>query len=186
MADPVDPPRSAHPPNTDTPLKSSVHSRVMYGEEAKQAQESVKRDLKNNVRIVSPTDFYRHFLGYSASDSVSGPLQQVQTEFYSSGRWTKFPKKEPSRNLLEYKFYGPFVEIAEAVNKVCQQYAPVDAIESVWLDRNAKAPEARSKDNPKVRPDIVQVSKSASKEFEKLSGNLSVEVKDEIEVCSSR
>jgi hypothetical protein len=189
MADPTDASRSVHlslPPSTDTPLKPSVHNRAMYGESAKQAQESIMRDLKNNVRIVSPTAFRKHFLDFSASSSLSGPLQKVQNDFYSGGRWTKFPEQNPDKQPLESKFYGPFVEIAEAVNKACRQHAPGDAIESIWLDRNAKAPGALSKDNPKVRPDIVQVSKSASKEYEKLSKDLSVEEKAKMEVRSSR
>ena len=186
MADPADASRSAHlslPPSTDTPLKPSIHNRVMYGESAEQVQESIMRDLKKNVRIVSPTDFRKQFLDFSASGSLSGPLQRVQNDFYSDGRWTKFPEQNPDKDPLEFKFYRPFVEIAEAVNKACRQHAPGDAIESIWLDRNAKAPGALSKDDPKVRPDIVQVSKSASKEFEEL---MSVEEKDKMEVCSSR
>ena len=189
MSDPADASRSVKLSlgvSTDTPFKPSVHNRVMYGENAEQAQDSVKRDLKNNVRIVSPQDFREHFLGFPVSESLSGAFKEVKKALYNNGHWRNFPNPKPKEHPLESKFYGPFVEVAETVNKACRQHAAGGAVESVWLDRHSKPPGALSEDDAKVRPDIVLVSKSTSKEFEKLSENLSVEDKAKIEVRSSR
>ena len=158
----------------------------MYGETAEQARDSIMRDLKNNVRIISPTDFCQRFLDFPTSETLSGSLQKIQDDLHSGGRWTKFPEQKPDKRPLESKFYGPFVEIAETVNKACREHAPGDAVESVWLDRNTKAPDALSKDDAQIRPDIVQVSKSTSKEFKELSENLSVKEKKKTEVRSPR
>ena len=171
MSDPADTSHSVKlslGASTDTPLKPSVHNRAMYGENAEQARDSVKRDLKNNVRIISPTDFREHFLNFP-SDSLSGPFQKVQNDLYSGGRWKNFPDPKPKEHPLESKFYKPFVEIAETVNKACRRHAPSDAVESVWLDRHSRPPGALSVDDAKIRPDIVLVSKSTSKEFQDLS-----------------
>ena len=170
--------------SSDTPFKPSVHNRVMYGENAEQAQKSVKRDLENNVRIVSPTDFREHFLSFPGSESLSGAIKEVQNLLYSGGRWKNFPDSKATP--LESKFYKPFVEIAETVNKACRRHAPSDAVEGVWLDRHSRPPGALSVDDAKIRPDIVLVSKSTSKEFQDLSKDLSVTEKAEIEVRSSR
>ena len=188
MTDPVDSSSSVKlslGASTDTPLKPSVHNRAMYGENAEQARDSVKRDLANNVRIISPTDFREHFLDFPTSDSLSGPFQKVQNDLYSDGRWKNFPDPKPKEHPLESKFYGPFVEIAETVNKACRRHAPDDAVDSIWLDCNTKAPAALSKDDAQVRPDIVQVSKSTSAEFKALSENFSVKAKAKQEVCGS-
>ena len=189
MSDPTDASRSVKLSlgvSTDTPFKPSVHNRVMYGENAEQARESVKRDLENNARIVSPADFHENFLGFPDSESLSGVIEEVKELLYSNGRWKNFPDPKPKEHPLESKFYRPFVEVAETVNKAYRRHAPGDAVESVWLDRHSKPPGALSKDDAKVRPDIVLVSKSTSKEFQVLSENLSVAEKVKMEVRSSR
>ena len=196
MADSANAPSSARgslPVSTDTPYKPSVHNRVMYGEDAHQARESVKSDLKNNVRILRPDYFCKNFLDFDFSQPLPDAFKKVKGEFYSNGRWKDFPESKKKKEAPETKFYKPFVDISQAVNAVCWEHAPRD-VKSVWVDRHSTTPQTLSKDAADIRPDIIQVSESTSSKFEALNNDLSVAEEDggkkvdkgKKEVCSSR
>ena len=184
MADSENASSSLHhslPVSTDTPYKPLVHNRVMYGENAHQAQESVKSDLKNNVCILKPDHFCKNFLDLDFSQPLPGIFEKVKDKFYSDRCWKGFPKSKKQKEAAKIKFYKLFVDIAQAVNAVCWEHAPHD-VKSVWVDHHSTAPQTLSKDSPDICPNIIQVCESTFSKFEALNNELSVtEDKDEEE-----
>ena len=153
----------------DTPFKPPSSYGMLYGETARQARDNVKNDLRNNVRIVSPDDFRKSLL--PMDENFDRELKNVKRKFYNK-RWKGFPDPLKEKDPAESKFYGPFVNIAQAVSEACRKRAPKDAVESNWVDCHSRAPATLSKDDPQIRPDIVQVSTSTSPDFHKVNESL--------------
>jgi len=167
----------------DTPYKPSSSYGMLYGETAKQARDNVKNDLRNNVRVVSPDDFRKSLL--PLNEDFGHELKNVKKRFYNT-RWKGFPDSLKEKDPAESKFYGPFVNIAQAVSQACRKRAPQEAVESNWVDCHSKAPATLSKDDPKIRPDIVQVSASTSPDFHEVNESLREAEGDEKQVGNLR
>jgi len=86
---------------------------MLYGETAKQARDNVKNDLRNNVPIVSPDDFRKSSL--PLDEDFDHELEDLKRRFYNK-RWKGFPDPLKEKDPAESKFYGPFVNIAQAVS----------------------------------------------------------------------
>jgi hypothetical protein len=157
-------------PLKDTPTKPSTSRRIMLGESARQIQDDVAKDLKNNVRIVSPAHFREKLLHFPDDKDLSKAFRSVKEKHYKKGRWKGFPTKA----AREAEYYEPFVNICQSINQACRdsRRASAEAIQGVWVDCHSKAPETTSKDCPKIRPDIVQVSASTLPQFQKLDRDL--------------
>ncbi|KAF8344924.1 hypothetical protein F5887DRAFT_235756 [Amanita rubescens] len=154
---------------------------MLHSETPKQARNNVKNDLRNNVRIVSPNDFCKSLL--PLNEDFDRELNNVKKRFYNN-RWKGFPDPLKEKDLAESKFYGPYVNIAQAVSEACRKRAPQDAVKSDWIDCS-KAPATLSKDDAEIRPGIVQVSASTSLDFHIVNESLCEAKGDEKQKLSS-
>ena len=162
----------------------------MLSGNANQIRKSIKSGLRNNVRIISPTDFIQTLLHFPVHDGMpfSNALGTVKKDFHDGKRWRDFQKPGRSEYALETKFKESFVNIARAVSRVCQKYAPKDAIDSDWVDCQPNPPGRRRKDgyDLKIRPSIVQVRALTSLAFRQLGKDMWVAKEDEEQVRSLR
>jgi hypothetical protein len=131
--------------NSDTPVKPRPHLQRKYGMLATKIRKEVVDELQGNVRVAFNTQV--------DLDTVFTLLQRQGLYDSKTHQWKDFPGPDQ----WESQFYGPLVNIANTVNKIC---APglEDSVNGVWLDTHSMAPKSRNSDHATIEPDIVYVT----------------------------
>lgn len=144
--------------NSDTPVKPRPHLQRKYGMPASRIRKEVVDELQGNVRVASPEDFLNGIFHTQADlDAVFTLLRRQGLYDSETCQWNDFPGPDQR----ESKFYGPIVNIANTVNKICAP-GPEDSVNGVWLDTHSVAPKSRNADRAAIEPDIVYVSQEAA------------------------